>query len=97
MNNINNNNNKPVLCIITPRNYPVPGGVELYSQDVAKFVSNDFNTFIITSNLNRITRNIFDKYSYVDEKYGLIFKNVKIIRAKTLKNLFYSTLTSSST
>ena len=80
------------FCILSPRFYPVIGGVEIYFQNIAKFCSPYIKTQVITSNLKRIPVNVFDKILYFKNQYDSLKKSVNIIRANSVRNFPLNTL-----
>ena len=40
-----------LLCVVSPRFYPIVGGVEKYLQDIADYCSDQLKVRVITSNL----------------------------------------------
>ncbi len=82
------------ICYVTPRFYPVIGGVETYLKNIAEYCSSHFDIIVITSNLKNIPKSLIEKSFFIKKKYDLLSKNIEIIRAKTLnefiiKALFY--------
>ena len=82
------------ICFVSPRFYPVIGGTVTYLFNIAKFCSSYLNTTVITSNLKNFPSNPFEKNIFINKKYDLISRNIKIIRVNTLnnfilRNLFY--------
>ena len=82
------------ICFVTPRFYPVIGGVEIYLKNIAEYCSSHFNTIVITSNLKNMPKSLFEKSVFIKKRYDLLSKNIEIIRANTLNNftlkaLFY--------
>ena len=82
------------IYFVTPRFYPVIGGVEIYLKNIAEYCSSHFNTIVITSNLKNMPKSLFEKSVFIKKRYDLLSKNIEIIRANTLNNftlkaLFY--------
>jgi len=82
------------ICFVSPRFYPVIGGTVTYLFNIAKFCSSYLDTTVITSNLKNFPLNPFEKNIFINKKYDLISRNIKIIRVNTLnnfilRNLFY--------
>jgi len=80
------------ICFVTPRFYPVVGGVETYLLNIAKYCSTFLNTTVITSNLKNFPTNIFEKNTFINKRYDVIAKNIKIIRVNTLNNFILRSL-----
>ncbi len=86
------NFNESLLCLVSPRFYPIIGGNENYFLNIANYISKYMETIVITGNIKRISQHFFEQSTYIQQKYGKIFNNVEVIRAKTLKNSIIRTL-----
>lgn len=74
------------LCIISPRFFPVIGGLESYLTNIAKFCSNYIETTVITSNL-KSTIGLFEKFQFLNKFHEVLFENLRILRIKASNNL----------
>ncbi len=76
-----------VLCIVSPRFYPVIGGTETYMKNIATYCSKYMNTIVVTSNLKSVIKR-FEKQTYLKKRNDTIENSIKIIRSNTLHNKF---------
>ncbi len=79
------------LCIICPRFYPAIGGAEIYLKNIVEYCSKFLDITVITSNIKSSIK-LFEKYQFIDKRFGLLFHNVEIIRVKILNNIFLKNL-----